>query len=792
MRFSEAWLRSYVNPPLTTGELVHQVTMAGLEVDSVTPAAGAFTGVVVGEILAAEPHPEADRLRVCRVDAGHAEPLQIVCGAPNARVGLRAPLALEGAVLPGGMAIKASRLRGVQSFGMLCSARELGIDEDAAGLMELPGDAPVGMSLRDYLQLDDNLLEVDLTPNRADCLSVEGIAREVALLNDLPLQSPAIQPVAQGHDACVGVALEAPEACPRYLGQLIRHVNRAAPTPLWMKERLRRSGLRSLDVVVDVTNYVLLELGQPLHAFDAEKLNGDIRVRYAREGETLRLLNDQELTLHADTLVIADQTRALALAGIMGGSESAVGADTRHIFLECAFFTPERIMGKARRYGLNTDASHRFERGVSFELQARALARAAELIVALAGGEAGPAVESLSAEHLPVRQPILLRANRIHRVLGLAIAAARIEAMLAGLGMRSEPHPEGWTVVPPAFRFDIAIEADLIEEIGRVHGYDHLPRRRPVMAAAMQPASETRLSLDRVKDLLVDRGYQEAVTYSFVEPGLQRLVEPDVEPLALKNPISAELAVMRTSLWPGLLDAAIKNANRQQTRIRLFESGLRFVPSHDGLSQSKAIAWLAMGPVHAEQWAEKARMLDFYDIKADVEALVSLTGRVDELRFAAAGHPALHPGQSARIYLGETPLGWLGMLHPRLEQRLDFGQQLFLVELDQALLLNRAVPRFSPLSRFPAVRRDLALLVDDGLPVAELLAEARRQGGSLLQEVVIFDVYRGAGVEAGKKSVALGLVWQDEAETLVDARVDEAVGRVLASLAERCGARLRD
>ncbi len=792
MRFSEAWLRHYTQPAITTPQLVHQLTMAGLEVDSVVPAAGEFTGVVVAEILEAAPHPEADRLRICRVAAGTGEPLQIVCGAPNARAGLRAPLALEGALLPGGFKIKASKLRGVHSFGMLCSAKELGIEEDASGLMELPADAPVGTDLREYLQLEDHLIEVDLTPNRADCLSIEGIAREVALLNGLSLDLPLTAPPVESHAVTLPVSLDAPDACPRYLGQLIQGVDRAAPTPLWMKERLRRAGVRSLDVIVDVTNYVLLEMGQPLHAFDADRLDRGIRVRYARDGEPLKLLNDQTITLHSDTLVIADEVRALALAGVMGGSDSAVGETTRNIFLECAFFTPALIMGKARRYGLSTDASHRFERGVSFELQTRALARASALVIELAGGAAGPVVEALSQTHLPERQPILLRAERIRRVLGLDIEADRVSDILKGLGMLPEPHAEGWRVIPPAFRFDIAIEADLIEEIGRVHGYDQLPRKHPIIPAVMHPVSETWLKLDRVRDLLVDRGYQEAVTYSFVEPNLQRLIEPDLEPLALKNPISAELAVMRTGLWPGLLDAALKNAHRQQSRVRLFEGGLKFLPHPAGLEQRKSLAWLAMGPVHPEQWGEKSRLVDFFDLKADIESIVALTGRAGQLGFAAVAHPALHPGQSAEVLLGSERLGWIGMLHPQLEKTLGFDQRVYLVELDQDVLLGREVPRFRSLSKFPSVRRDIAVIVSDSVPVSDLVATARAQGGPLLQDLALFDVYQGPGVEPGKKSVALGLVWQDEAETLIDARVEEAVAKVLTALADRHDAHLRD
>jgi phenylalanyl-tRNA synthetase beta chain len=792
MRFSENWLRHYVNPDLTSEQLVHQLTMAGLEVDSLTPAAGVFSQVVVGEILTAESHPEADRLRICTVGAGAAGALQIVCGAPNARPGIRVPLALVGAELPGGFKIKPAKLRGVESFGMLCSAKELGIEEDASGLWELPLDAPVGEDIRAYLGLDDHLIEVDLTPNRADCLSVEGIAREVSLLNGDVLDVADQVPVAETTSTVRAIELPDPLECPRYLGQMIEGVDRNAPTPLWMKERLRRSGLRSLDIIVDVTNYVLLELGQPLHAFDAARLNGTIRARLAHSGERLELLNGQTITLDDETLVIADDQAALALAGIMGGKASAVGPETRDIFLECAFFTPDRLMGKARRYGLSTDSSHRFERGVSFELQPRALARAASLILEYAGGAAGPVVEVVSQAHLPQRAVVTLKNERLSRILGLELPFERVERILSGLGMSPLRVDGGWQVVPPAARFDINIEADLIEEIGRVYGYDHLPLRYPMVPAAMRPASEAVLGLDRVKDLLVDRGYQEAITYSFIGLELQQLIDPGLEALALKNPLSAELGVMRTSLWPGLLDAALKNMNRQQDRVRLFESGLRFIPSSNGLLQEKAVAWLASGPVNLEQWGEKTREIDFFDVKGDVEAVIALTGRSNELEFVATDLSSLHPGQSAEIRLAGERIGVMGLLHPQVEKTLGFDRRVFIVSMDQDALLVRKLPRFRVLSRFPSVRRDMALNVAETTSVGTILRTARQHAGQFLQDVVLFDVYRGPGLDLGRKSVAIGLIWQNAEETLVDEQIDGWFAEVVDALSRQCDARLRD
>ena len=790
MQFSEAWLRELVNPAIDTQALVEQMTMAGLEVDSVNPAAAEFSGVVVAQVVSVTAHPDADKLRICQVEVGADEPLQIVCGASNVREGLKIPAALIGAVLPGDFKIKKSKLRGEQSLGMLCSEKELGLAVDADGLMELAADAPVGNDIRKYLSLDDQLIEVDLTPNRADCLSVEGVAREVALLNELEFNIAEINPLAIEHQETLAVKISAPEACPRYLGRLIKGVSATAETPLWMQERLRRSGLRSLGPIVDVTNYVLLEMGQPLHAFDAAKLSGGIEVRLAHADEAFSLLNDQEIKANSETLVIADAEKALALAGIMGGSESAVSDSTQDIFLECAFFNPSFMMGKARYYGLHTDSSHRFERGVDAEMQSRAIERATQLIVEIAGGSVGAITEVVAEEYLPQRPAVTLREQRIKRILGVALAETEVEGILQRLGMAVVKDAEGWQVTPPGFRFDIAIEADLIEELGRVYGYNNLPQTSLLMRSSLSQAPEAVLEIDQIKDLLVGRDYQEAITYSFVDEDLQKKLVPEDAYIKLQNPISSELAVMRTTLWCGLLQAAAYNTKRQHTRARLFEAGQRFLGIEVD-KQEKMLAGIALGSVNPEQWGEKVRKVDFYDIKADVEAICALTGR--EIKFVSAKHSALHPGQSAEIQtIQGRSLGWLGMLHPTLEKQLGFDGNVFLFELSQTVLLERNVPVFSSLSKFPSVRRDLALLIEEEVSfeaVKQCIDDCQQK---LIKQVMIFDIYRGQGVEQGYKSIALGLIMQDATQTLTDSEIDAIVNSVLDALSNKLNAKLRD
>ncbi|OYV16862.1 MAG: phenylalanyl-tRNA synthetase beta chain [Methylococcaceae bacterium NSP1-2] len=671
---------------------------------------------------------------------------------------------------------------------MLCSEKELGLAADANGLMELANDAPVGMDIREYLSLNDSIIEVDLTPNRADCLSVEGIAREVAVLNKMDWSPKQVLDAPINHAELLTVTVQAPEACPRYLGRLIKGINPQAETPLWMQERLRRSGVRSLGAVVDVTNYVLIELGQPLHAFDAAKLTGGISVRYAQADENLALLNGQTIKLDTEALVIADDKQALALAGVMGGSESAVSDSTQDVFLECAFFTPQTIAGKAR---LHTDSSHRFERGVDFTLQARAIERATQLIVEIAGGSVGAITEVTTANTLPKRDAVTLRRQRVEKTLGIAIADDIIVDIFQRLGLDVTTLADGWCVTPSGCRFDIAIEADLIEEIARIVGYNNLPSSSLLMRSQLGQATESVLELDRVKDLFVDRGYQEAITYSFVDEEIQQAIAPNDEVVRLKNPISADMAVMRTTLWCGLIKAALHNTNRQQNRVRLFETGLRFVQKDGETQQEKMLAGLALGSAYAEQWGEKTRKVDFFDVKADVEALFGLTGC--EVQFVPAEQSALHPYQTAEILNKDgQSLGWIGMLHPNLEKQLGFDSQVFLFELAQDLVLNKTPAKFKPLSKYPSVRRDLALIVNDDITANQLIACIKNCNEPTLQDIVIFDIYRGKGVTEGSKSVALSIILQNDTQTLTDLQIDAIFSTLLDTLTRNTGAKLRD
>ncbi|UPK85599.1 phenylalanine--tRNA ligase subunit beta [Pseudomonas sp. A2] len=792
MKFSEQWLRGWVNPQVSRDELVARLSMAGLEVDSVTPAAGQFSGIVVGEILATEQHPDADKLRVCQVSNGQ-ETFQVVCGAPNARPGIKIPFAMIGAELPGDFKIKKAKLRGVESFGMLCSAAELQISEENEGLLELAADAPVGEDIRQYLSLDDASIEIGLTPNRGDCLSIAGLARDVSALYDTPVTRPVVPAVPAAHDEVRPVEVSAPAACPRYLGRVIRNVDLSKPTPLWMVERLRRSDVRSIDAAVDITNYVMLELGQPMHAFDLAEINGGIRVRMAEEGEKLVLLDGQEVALRADTLVIADHTRALAIAGVMGGEHSGVNTEkTRDLFLESAFFEPISVAGKARSYGLHTDASHRYERGVDSQLAREAMERATQLLLDIVGGEAGPVVEAVSEQHLPQVAPVTLRAERITQMLGMEMDPAQVEQLLNALELTTTKNGEGqWTVNVPSHRFDISLEVDLIEELARLYGYNNLPVRYPQARLAPQGKPETRGDLPTLRRLLVARGYQEAITYSFIDPKLFELFSPGVEPLLLANPISSDMAAMRASLWPGLVKALQHNLNRQQDRVRLFESGLRFVGQLGDLKQQPMIAGVVTGSRLPEGWANGRDGVDFFDVKADVEALLGYSGALSDFTFSAGKHPALHPGQTAAIERDGKLVGYLGAIHPELAKALDLDRPVFLFELVLGDVVEGRLPKFSELSKFPETRRDLALIAGRDVASSSVLEVIRDNAGEWLTDLRLFDVYQGKGIDPDRKSLAVGLTWQHPSRTLNDDEVNAALQNILTSLEQRLNTTLR-
>ena len=810
MKVSQAWLREVCDSGLSSEALASALTMAGLEVDGVQPVAAALDKVVVGEVLEAGKHPNADRLKVCKVSAGSGEQ-QVVCGAPNARAGLKAPFALVGARL-GEMKVGKAKLRGVESYGMLCSAQELGLGEDHEGLLELPSDAPVGKPLGDYLALDDSILELDLTPNRGDCLSVLGLGREVSLLSGKALKPVKAAPVPAQSKARFPVELADSRACPRFVGRVLRGLDPTATSPLWLQERLRRSGIRSFNPIVDVTNYVMLELGQPLHAYDLAKLQGGIVVRQSKPGERLTLLDGTEVKLQADTLLITDARGPIGMAGVMGGLSTAVSDATVDVFLEAAFFAPEALAGRARAYGFATDAAHRFERGVDWQGQRRALERATRLLLELAGGKPGPVVDTVARQALPKQQSITLRASRVSLLLGVEIAEAQLDKLIKRLGFeaRRKPGKRGavWTVKAPSHRFDLRLEADLIEEIARIHGYDRLPITLPKAGLAMQPSPAGRLPLNRLKRQLAARGYHEAITYSFVDADLQRRLCPDARPVPLANPLSSELSVMRASLWPGLIQALQYNLNRQQPRVRLFEAGLVFAAAHEGrlafkdVRQTPMLAGVAYGSRHREGWANDSAPMDFYDLKGDLTSLLGLGDALSRLElgmadaapgfeFLPGSHPALHPGQCAQLRQGSDSVGYLGMLAPALQRQLEIRQPVYLFELQLDAALARPLQQSGASFRHPEVRRDLALVVDRSLDAAKVVAAAQAAGGDLLRQAQLFDVYAGEAVPKGSKSLALGLTFQRPSRTLEEAEVQERVAAVVAALGEKFGARLR-
>lgn len=784
MKFSENWLRAYVNPPLDSEELGHALTMAGLEVEALEGVAPPFDQVVVAEVKSVTKHPDADRLNVCEVDAGQGAWLQIVCGAANVAAGVKVPCALVGAKLPQ-IGIKQAKVRGVESFGMLCSEQELGLAQQSSGLLLLPADAPVGQSIRDYLGLDDKLFTLKLTPNRSDCLSLAGIAREVAAVTGSTLTLPEKATVASAHSDTLPIKVEASAACPRYCGRIVRGVNARVATPEWMARRLARSGLRSISALVDITNYVLLELGQPMHAFDLNKLRGGITVRMAKAGERITLLNEQGASLQSDMLVIADEGRAVALAGIMGGADTAVDDDTSDVFLEAAFFDPDAIAGRARGLGIATDSSYRFERGVDFAATRDCLEYATRLVLDICGGAAGPLSEVVG--ELPRRLPIRLRADRVRKVLGLDLSAATVLDLLKRLHLEVKAEDEVFQVVPPSYRFDLSIEEDLIEEIARLHGYDHVPALAPRASLGLLPEPETRRGESLLRERLVMRDYQEVVTYSFVDAEW----EADLGvggAIPLKNPIASQMGVMRTTLWGGLLDCLRFNLNRKQPRVRLFELGRIFVAGDAGFDQPLRLGGLAYGSVAPEQWGDKARGVDFFDIKGDLEGLLWPLG---DIEFRRAVHPALHPGQSAEIVAGGCSVGWLGALHPQWVQKYELAQAPMLFEVDAGPLMARALPCYAEVAKFPPVRRDLAVIVDENVDAGAMLAVCRKEAPSLVTELAIFDLYQGKGIDSGKKSLAFRVLMQDTQKTLTDQEVDTVITHLTHVLSDRFGAKLR-
>ncbi len=791
MKVSEQWLREWADPPVDSDALVAQLTAAGLDVDSAEPLAAPMHQVVVAKVLEVASHPKADRLSLCSVDAGTGETLSVVCGATNVHAGMRAPMALVGARLPDGHKIRRSQIRGVESQGMLCSASELGLGEDADGIMALDPQAPIGRPLSQHLNLDDVIIDIELTPNRGDCLGISGVSREIAVINKIPLAGPSLQPVTVAIDDRFPVYLDTPAHCPRYVGRVIRDIDASAHTPVWMQERLRRCGVRPIGPVVDITNYVMLELGQPMHAFDLDTLDQAIHVRLAQQGERLTMLDGNEIILGADSLVIADAGRAVALAGIMGGLATSVGETSCNIFLECAWFTPKTIALEARRLGLHTDASHRFERHASSVGQMAAVERATALLMDVVGGRPGPLVDTCVEEALPLAPQITLRSARIERVLGMPVADDTVVDILERLGMAVHARGGQWHVTPPAFRADIRMETDLIEELARIIGYDSIPAHAPKADLLMSTREEARVSDATVRAVLVQRGYQEAITYSFVDAGDQQRLDPEHPPLPLANPITSTMAVMRTTLWPGLLQALEHNLNRQQQRVRLFEMGLRFRQGEGQLRQQPVIAGITAGPIHPEQWGLTAKDGDFYDLKSDVEALLALAADPGDVTWAPAQHPALHPGDSARIARSGALVGYLGALHPALAQERKLAVAVYLFELDLDTVQAGHPADFRALSKYPTVRRDVSVVVDESVTAQAVRDCVGQVGIHVLENLELFDVYRGEGIDSGKKSLSLGLTFQDPFRTLTDAEVDQGKDQIVASLKTHLGAILR-
>ncbi|MBT8067941.1 MAG: phenylalanine--tRNA ligase subunit beta [Gammaproteobacteria bacterium] len=792
MKIAESWLREWVDPDLDTAALGHQLTMLGHEVDGIEIEGEGIADVVIAEVLECGKHPDADRLSVCKVADGSGDIVEVVCGAPNVSKGMKSPLAKPGTTLPNGLKLRKSKIRGVVSNGMLCSATELGLGDESDGIMELPNDAPVGSSLVDFLALPDAVVDLDLTPNRGDCFSVLGIARDVSALTGAALKSAVVKPVPATIKDVHPVELVEPAGCPRFAGRLIRGIRPDAKSPVWMTERLRRAGLRAISPVVDITNYVMLELGQPLHAYDGERLNGPIRPRLAKAEEQVTLLDGKELALNSNTLIITDDSGPIGVAGIMGGLSTAVSDDTTDVFFEGAFWPPDFMAGRARAYGMHTDASLRFERGVDPDGQGRAVERATELLLQIAGGEAGPLIVESAAEHLPKRNPIVLRKDRLTRLLGLEIASETVTGILQGLELAVETVGDDWHVTPPSHRFDISIEADLIEEVARIHGYDSIPETTAVSQAPLETVTETRIDLERAAEVLIARDYQEVVTYSFIDAEANKAFTGLESGLVLSNPISSEMSVMRASLWPGMVAAASANVARQQERVRIFEASKSFHGKVGKHTEVVRIAGLVIGPVVPEQWGSKGENADFFDIKADVEALLALGADASELSFKPVTHVALQPGQAAEILRSDDVIGIIGKLHPSLAKRYDLKRPVYLFELDAEKTLAARSPVATVISKFPAIRRDIAVIVDDNISATDLMETVASADPKLIKAVRIFDIYKGSGIEAGRKSVAIGLILQETSRTLTDDDADVVMAAALSKLKDKFAAELRD
>ena len=792
MKIAESWLREWVNPDLKTDELGHQLTMLGHEVDGIEIEGAGIADVVIAEVVECGKHPDADKLSVCKVSDGGDELIDIVCGAPNVRQGMKTPLAKPGVKLPNGMKLRKAKIRGVVSNGMLCSAVELGLGDESDGIIDLPADAEVGKPLIEFLDLPDAVIDLDLTPNRGDCFSVLGIARDVSALTGATLKDPTVPAVEATIEDTHPVELIEPAGCPRFAGRVIRGIDPAAKSPVWMVERLRRAGLRGISPVVDITNFVMLELGQPLHAYDATLLQGPIRPRLARSGEKVTLLDEKEVELSDDTLIITDDSGPIGIAGIMGGLSTAVSDETTDVFFEAAFWPQDFMAGRARNYGMHTDASLRFERGVDPAGQARAVERATALLLEISGGSAGPLVDDSSPEHLPKRNSIVLRKSRLAHLLGIDIADAEVTRILESLQLNVGITDDGWSVTAPSHRFDIVYEVDLVEEVARIHGYDSIPETTLAAQSPLETVTESRIELERAAATLIGRDYQEIVTYSFIDPEANTKFTGAESELVLSNPISSELSVMRASLWPGLVAAASANMARQQDRVRLYEASRSYHGTLEAHTEVVRLAGLAAGPVTPEQWGNKPQSVDFFDVKADVEAVLALVGDVSGIRFSAAEHPALQPGQAAEIFRGDELIGIVGKLHPRLAKDYGLKISVYVFELDAAKALASEAPSAEAVSRFPAIRRDIAVVVDDKVTAAELTKAVAEAAPELIRDVRIFDIYRGDRIEAGRKSVAIGLILQETSRTLTDDDADTAMAAAITKLEDKFAAYLRD